>query len=439
MSTLRCVAAGLWALGALLGPALAGAQTLRSVQMPTDLSLGMGIDDKDLTQMIIEAEPRLEFDIGDASSLVVSARLRLDYKEALEPGTPELDSYSAASKPATLGSLGTVDLRDVYFEQRLSRGILRLGKQQIVWGRLDGIKVLDVLNPQSFREFILDDFGDSRISQWSAYLDVLAGAWRVEAALIPDYSGHEIPRPGAWFELRAPRFRYGVAWSLEGRDAITEDRRDPIDDAAVALRVSRSFGRIDVSGMAYSGNDHEPLGRLVERNQVPLVQRFYERRELLGISLESALGSVALRAEASYQPDRVFNTRLDAGLGVIEADQFQLGVAADVDGPFGLFMNLQFLWDEVLDAPQDLVRPERDRVATVFVRRSFAYETARLEARWYHSFDDEDDLFSARLEYDLGDETTVYLSSDWFSGTREGLFGQFRERDRVVFGVQHTF
>ncbi len=32
------------------------------------------------------------------------------------------------------------------------------GKQQVVWDKADVLKVLDVVNPQSFRELILEDF-----------------------------------------------------------------------------------------------------------------------------------------------------------------------------------------------------------------------------------------------------------------------------------------
>jgi predicted porin len=85
------------------------------------------------------------------------------------------------------------------------------------------------------------------------------------------------------------------------------------------------------------------------------------------------------------------------------------------------------------------VRPDRDRVGTLFLRRGFAYDTLQLEARWYHSFDDEDDLYKLSLNYDLGDNTKVYISGDWFDGVSSGLFGQFATRDRIVVGIRHTF
>ncbi|MDP5054407.1 MAG: hypothetical protein NWP69_11505 [Congregibacter sp.] len=417
----------------------ARAAELRSIQVPFEMTLGWNDSAGEIMQSQFESTPQLELDLSSNSSLVLSTRLRLDAQDQLEPGTPALDSYAAASRPATVGSAGTLELRDIYWEKRLSSGLLRLGKQQIVWGRLDGLKVLDVLNPQNFREFILDDFADSRISQWSAYLDFFVGSWRVETALLADYSAHEIPDSDAWFELTAPRFRFGAQPGSPVLPSTTESGRDVLEDGAVGLRLSRSIGRIDVSALAYSGSDHEPLGRVIQNDAEVFVEQFYKRRSLFGASAETSLGSVALRAEAAYQPSRTFNTRGEEGLQTIEADQFSAGIAADIDGPMGIFINLQLLWDEINNAPSTLVRPDRDRVGTVFLRRSFAYDTVKAEARWYHSFDDNDDLYKLTLDYALEDNTTVFVSGDWFAGRSSGLFGQFAERDRVILGIRHTF
>ncbi|MBF0281730.1 MAG: hypothetical protein HQM07_04100, partial [Zetaproteobacteria bacterium] len=44
---------------------------------------------------------------------------------------------------------------------------LRIGMQQIIWGKTDGLRMLDVVNPLDMREFVLDDFLDSRIGVWA--------------------------------------------------------------------------------------------------------------------------------------------------------------------------------------------------------------------------------------------------------------------------------
>ena len=64
-----------------------------------------------------------------------------------------------------------VDTSTGQFSAKLPQVDLRLGKQQVVWGRADGIKLLDIVNPTDFRHFFQDDFEDSRITLWMATLE----------------------------------------------------------------------------------------------------------------------------------------------------------------------------------------------------------------------------------------------------------------------------
>jgi hypothetical protein len=408
-------------------------------EVPVDLSLGVGSRGGKVMQLQLETEPRWDFAAGERGSVVASLRLRADGRDELEPGEPAFDNYAELSRPVTLGEVATLEIRDLYYEHRLERGVLRLGKQQIVWGRLDGIKILDVVNPQTFREFILDDLGNSRISQWSAYLDLSLGDWRAELAWIPDLSGHDIPAPSAWFELTAPRFRFGAPVGAPGLPTTTDRDDDPLGDGALGLRFSRLLGGVDFSALAYTGPDHEPLGRLSVDGGAPALEQFYRRRQVLGLSAESSMGPVAWRAELSYQPGREFNLRDAAGLGTVDLDQTTLGLGADILLPLDLLANVQLLWDQVHDAPGTLVRPEEDQLVTLFLRRSFAYDTLRAELRWYHSLTDHDDTLVASLRYELNDSTSAYLSAESFSGTAEGIFGQFDRQDRVYVGITRYF
>ena len=87
--------------------------------------------------------------------------------DKLEPGTPTNDFRGRAARRAFIGSIADVELREFYVDVDIHDHVLRVGKQQIVWGEADGLKVLDVVNPQSFREFILADFEDSRTADGS--------------------------------------------------------------------------------------------------------------------------------------------------------------------------------------------------------------------------------------------------------------------------------
>lgn len=424
--------------GSLLAAA-GDAAELDGVGADADVTYGYGRVASSSMQALLEFVPSLEATLSPSVSFSASARVRLDAFDDLEPGEPAFDTYADASRMLTLGDAGAAEIRDFYVEFRNRHGLTRLGRQQIVWGRLDGIKVLDVVNPQEFREFILDDFNQSRIGLWSAYLDYSIGDWRAELAVVPDATAHAIPVEGAWFELRAPRFRFGATPDQPGLPVTTVRPGHSIDETGAGLRLSRQVGNTELAMLAYTGMDPEPLGRILATGGTPQLERYYRRRDVAGFSVDTGLGRAVLRAEYAYQPSRVFNLRAPDGLDTVELDQHRGAIGLDVDGPLGVFINVQYLVDTIRDAPGALVRPARDRVATLFVRKAFGYDRLILEARWYHSLTDRDDLTSLGVDYALNDSTSIRFAAEQFRGTPAGLFGQFADRDRITLGIRHTF
>ncbi len=57
-------------------------------------------------------------------------------------------------------------LRELYVDTGAGDWDLRIGKQQVVWGTADGIKLLDIINPTDFRELNQNAMEDARIPVW---------------------------------------------------------------------------------------------------------------------------------------------------------------------------------------------------------------------------------------------------------------------------------
>ncbi len=57
-------------------------------------------------------------------------------------------------------------LREFYFDTNAAGWDFRLGKQQVVWGTADGIKLLDIINPTDYREINQNVSEDARIPVW---------------------------------------------------------------------------------------------------------------------------------------------------------------------------------------------------------------------------------------------------------------------------------
>ena len=111
----------------------------------------------------------------------------------------------------------------------------------------------------------------------------------------------------------------------------------------------------------------------------------------------------------------------------------------DIDGPWNTFINAQYVYDSVFNESESLIRPSNDHIGTVFVRRSFAYDSLIAELRWYGTFDEGDGLGRAELSWIVSDDIRIDLSGDVFWGTSNGLFGQFADRDRATITISFTF
>lgn len=57
-------------------------------------------------------------------------------------------------------------LRELYVDTVVGPMDFRVGKQQVVWGTADGIKLLDIINPTDWREFVQNTTEDARIPVW---------------------------------------------------------------------------------------------------------------------------------------------------------------------------------------------------------------------------------------------------------------------------------
>jgi hypothetical protein len=90
---------------------------------------------------------------------------------------PNLNTSSrdlALNRNDTSGDL--YPLRELFIDGIVGDWWLRLGKQQIVWGKTDFFRMQDIVNPMDFgQHFFFDPFEDIRVPEWAASLQYKAG------------------------------------------------------------------------------------------------------------------------------------------------------------------------------------------------------------------------------------------------------------------------
>ncbi len=409
------------------------------VEWATDLDTG------DAQKVEGRIEPELEVDFPAGVRLVTIGRWLGDAFDRMWKGDTRPAEVSWQSRPRFIGNKMETELREFYLEGRTGRAHWRLGKQQVVWGQADGLKVLDVVNPQSFREFILADFDVSRIPLWTVNVDVPVGPASMQLLWVPDASGHALAPDGSVFEFQAEGLAYPR--SRPGLDVVVEEVDRPtrvFADSDAGVRVTSFLGGWDLSlNYLYHYQDFAVPFRKTDLSGPTPTLRFqpeYERTHLAGGTFSNAFGDLTVRGEVGFAFERYYPTaRLSDSNGVVRTNELGYVLGFDWYGFDETVLSAQFFHSWVTRNANPMIRDENEGVATLLFQRDFLNDALVVENLWLHDLRKNDGMMRPKVTYEVQSGLLVYLGFDWFYGTKNGLFGQFDDRDRVLLGLEWGF
>ncbi len=404
----------------------------------SEMAVGTVMENAQKAEFVLT--PEIGVDVTSSLRLTVIGRLRGDIVDELEPGQPAQRNRSALSKRWFINDHVELELREAYIDTEIGAAFLRVGKQQVVWGQADGLKVLDVLNPQSFREFILDDFEDSRIPLWMVNVEIPVGEAMLQLLWIPDNTYDDIPEPGATFAFTSPLIVPEIPPGVPVTVSPLERPDNLVGDSDVGAKLSVFVGGWDLSlNYAYHYFDRPVARREISATGIT-VQQNYERTHLLGGTFSNVFGDFTLRGEVGYSSDRYFLTNdIADNDGVTRSSELAYVLGLDYQGWRDWFLSAQIFQSIVTDPAPGLVRDDVDTSATLLVRRDFMNDSLQAEALLIQSLNQGDGVLQTSLNYEWSTNIRLQLGVDIFYGNSLGLFGQFDKNDRISMGIDIGF
>jgi len=420
-------------LACLLSPAVATGDTQKSIASAildnTTLSTliesewAMLTKDGSTQKMQLMMQPELETDIGEDSSITTIFRLRTDAKDNLSP-----DDHNQAA------------LRELYLDTSVDDSIVILGKQQVVWGKSDGLKVLDIVNPQNFREFILDDFDQSRIALWSVNAEIPVNDVTLQLLLIPDQTYHKFATQGSSYQFTSPII---IPQTPPGENITIKPTDTPnniLQDADVGFRLSTFTKGWDLTfNYLYHYDDTPVLFRSINVTTSGLnitLNPKYKRTHLVGGTFSNTFGDLTLRGEVGYLTDKYISTNnpLDTN-GVVKTGELKYVLGFDWYGFSDTLLSTQIFQTYLDNHKTGMIRDEFNTQITFLFKQDYMNETLHAEILALHDIDYNDGMIRPKITYEYNDEINIYTGADIFYGDKDGLFGQFKEADRIVSGL----
>jgi hypothetical protein len=344
------------------------------------------------------------------------------------------------------------DARQFLIDGKIKTVSVSLGLQQIVWGQADGLRVLDVINPLDYREFILEDFLDSRRPLWTLRTDVPVEKGFLQLLWVPYFAPGRLPTAENEFGL-GPSFGLGLVGAALG-DRLPPQlslRVEPawrpryrLRSSQAGARYSRSIGRWDVTANYFYGREDVPTPYLhgLDRTSTLFEPRLliaprFDRKTVFGGTAATNFGPVVLRMEAGWSARKAAAvTTFPPRTGFEAFGQFSSVVGLDYSPRSWLWVSGQYFLQFVSAPQRRLLFPRYNQLASFYVRTNFLRETLRPELFVLTGLNQREYMVRPRITRSLGDHWTVGLGADFLGGRPITPFGFFSSRDRMVLELK---
>ena len=329
-------------------------------------------------------------------------------------------------------------LREGYVDLYFNSMDIRLGKQQIIWGKADGVFITDVVSPKNLREFLLPEFDEIRMGITSLKLDYYMGNNTFELVWVPEFVPTQYPdRESIWFPNMFPDFA--------NIDDSQKDIKPSIENSEIFAKYSLLSSKFDLELMGGYMWDDDPAMHM-ERYMDPLtgmpdslvIKPEHHRISLAGGSFSTEIEGVVIRGEGAFYDDKYFmvDDRSNPG-GTITRDYAHYLVGVDfILG--GMNVSTQFIQENVFDHEDVMRQDQYSNTMTFLVKDDFFRDKLTLEFFMYYGLDNQGALIRPTATYEVASGVNLIAGANLFTGT-EGRFGQYNKNDMAYFKLRYDF
>lgn len=351
------------------------------------------------------------------------------------------------------------EFRELYLDMYGENLDFRIGKQFVVWGVFDGVRVTDEINPQDFRELILPDLLDYRIPLWTVKADYYSDSGNWQVLWIPDIKFHRPAPPGSEWELLQEVANTTFPDSFEFKNS------------ELGFRYSSELYDTQFSlSYFYTWDDFPVIFRTVkiDSSVEPFFYPTYTRINMYGATFVRPVGDTIVKGEMVYVPDKYFGlTRetdrnndgfLDSE-GELQLKHFRWALGVDFNKWSIDFSPAISQWI-ILDYDSQLIQDEYDTSITLFARKPLPENSAVMQVLFIWLVNMEELYIKPKYSFDVTDRFKVAFGMDLFYGAQSKLgvsasggavanlnaveqsaqfFGNFHNNDRVFVEFKYTF
>ncbi len=328
------------------------------------------------------------------------------------------------------------EIRELYFDFYTENMDIRLGKQFVVWGVLEGMRLTDEINPMDFRELILLDLLDYRIPLWTAKIDYYSEEATWQFLWIPELK----------FNKPAPA---GSEWELL-QDVPDTEKPDSskLRNTEFGLRYTKEILGAEIGlSYLYTWDDFPVVFRTsrIASTAEPTFFPTYTRVNMYGLTFVTPVGGNILKGEFVYVPDKYFGLENDTDIdgdgfldsdGILQKKHIRWGLGFDMN-MWGMDISPAIAQWVILDYDPILFQDEYDTSLALFIRKPMPEKSAVFQLLYINLLNAKESYIKPEIMFDVTDHFQLSTGMDIFYGS-SSILGVEAQQGRILGAFADT-
>ncbi|MEA3505651.1 MAG: DUF1302 family protein [Bacteroidota bacterium] len=366
----------------------------------------------------------------------MSSRTRLRTELDMKKGK----SYMFASLNATYNSIlpeqTQIELREAFLEYTTKNWNFKAGRQIVIWGIADGLRITDVVSPMDMTEFLARDYDDIRIPVNAMRVRYLTQNMRAELIFIPVSSFFIVP-----YEPENPWsiFPSNTGTYFDVNMGNTPEKN--FKNSEYGGRLSFFLSGIDFSISALHTWNKMPVFKhqLSTNNDTVFVNALHNRMDMLGADISMPIGKFVIRGEVAEYFGEVQSLNMQANSNTfIKRNTTNFLIGVDWYPGNEWTFTTQYSHKLIPDYVDIIETKENTALATLGITKKILRSTLNLSTFTYLDITNNGFFNRTSADYSLTDEIHVMLGYDWFNGDK-GMFGMYKDNSEIWFKAKYSF
>ncbi len=362
----------------------------------------------------------------------ISSRSRLRGELKVREGNSYLYSSFNIEENSVLENQSGFELKEAYLNYSSDNWNIRAGRQIIIWGAADGVRITDLLSPMDYTEFLARDYDDIRMPIDAFRFRYFKNNMKLDFVLVPTVTPFIIP------------VNYENPWAFKFSNLtknikiLKENKPEKkIANSEIGMRLSYALPGIDFSLAGLYTWDKMPILRSKMIRDTLFVNPEYHRMTFLGGDISKPLGQFVFRGEVAVNFTKHFLcTEIEDKLDRKNTINYLLGIDWYPAGEWTIMT--QFSCESILNYSQKIRQEEHKSLITNKVSKKLF--NSSLEISDFTYYDVNNNAFFSRFssDYSLSDQIHLCVGYDWFHGDK-GMFGMYKDNSEMWIKAKYSF